>query len=160
MTKGRWLMIERRAVRTGVRYEVRLRGPDGKERSGSFRTRKEAERHERSERPAVDRGTWVDPRAAGTSFAEYADRWMGQRTLRPRTVELRTVELRTVELYDGLLATHILQTFGTLPLGRITPAAVRTWHADLAARHPTTAAKAYRLLSAILKTAVADEHLG
>jgi hypothetical protein len=155
MTKGRWSMIERRAVRTGVRYQVRLRAPNGKERSGSFRTRTEAERHERSERPAVDRGTWVDPRAAGTSFAEYADRWMGQRTLRPRTVELRTVEL-----YDGLLATHILQTFGTLPLGRITPAAVRTWHADLAARHPTTAAKAYRLLSAILKTAVADEHLG
>jgi len=142
-------MIERRVTRSGARYEVRLRGPDGKERSKTFRTRKEAERYERAERSAQDRGLWVDPRAAGVSLAAYAVVWMAQRTLRPRTVEL----------YEGLLTRHILPTFGSLALGRITPASVRAWHADLAARHPTTAAKAYRLLSAILKTAVADEHL-
>jgi len=148
-TKGHEAVIERRVTRSGARYEVRLRGPDGKERSKTFRTRKEAERYERAERSAQDRGLWVDPRAAGVSLSAYAAVWMAQRTLRPRTVEL----------YKGLLTRHILPTFGSLALGRITPASVRAWHADLAARHPTTAAKAYRLLSAILKTAVADEHL-
>jgi len=34
---------------------------------------------------------------------------------------------------------------------------VRAWHAALAVDHPTTAAKAYRLLSSILRTALTDE---
>jgi len=32
-------MIEKRTTRSGPRYEVRLRGPDGKERSRTFRPR-------------------------------------------------------------------------------------------------------------------------
>jgi integrase len=34
---------------------------------------------------------------------------------------------------------------------------VRDWHAAIAADHPTTAAKSYRLLSSIMRTAVADD---
>jgi hypothetical protein len=38
-------MIAKKQTRSGEsRYEVRLRGLDGKERSRTFRTRKEAER--------------------------------------------------------------------------------------------------------------------
>lgn len=38
----------------------------------------------------------------------------------------------------------------------LTPSKVRGWYAALAQAHPTTAAKAYRLLATILRTAVTD----
>lgn len=141
-------MIERRQSRTGIRYEVRLRGPDGRERSRTFRTRKEAEHYERDQRVALDKGNWIDPRLATLTFRSYAERWMAERhDLRPRTVEL----------YRSLLRVHILPAFGALAIGKLAPTGVRSWNADLAQRHPVTAAKAYRLMREILSTAVADE---
>jgi Phage integrase, N-terminal SAM-like domain/Phage integrase family len=113
---------KRQTEKSGVRYDVRLRGPDGRERFKMFRTRKDAERYEREQRRAMDRGEWIDPRHATLTFEEYAGRWVKERpNLRPRTIEL----------YESLLRCHILPEFGTLPLGRITPAAVRSWHAGL-----------------------------
>ena len=147
-TEGNEDMIERRTTRNGLRYEVRLRGPDGKERSRSFRTRRDAERYEREQRAAFDRGNWIDPRGASQPFEQYALRWLSQRTeLRPRTVEL----------YRSLLGRHLFPEFGELQLGKITPSAVRSWNAALIQRYPVTAAKAYRLLRGILGTAMADE---
>jgi hypothetical protein len=61
-------VIERRKTRSGPRYEVRLRAPDGKERSQSFRTFKDAERYQREQRAMFDRGNWIDPRRASLSF--------------------------------------------------------------------------------------------
>ena len=66
-------MITKKSTRSGeARYEVRLRGPDGKERSRTFRTKKEAERHERNHHAAVDAGTWIDPRAGRTTLEAWA----------------------------------------------------------------------------------------
>lgn len=141
-------MIERRQSKSGIRYEVRLRAPDGNERSRTFRLRKDAERYEREHRAALDKGSWIDPRHATRTVWDYANRWMDERhDLRPRTVEL----------YRSLLRVHILPTFGSLSIGKVAPPAVRAWNAELAHRHPVTAAKAYRLLREILATAVADE---
>ena len=141
-------MIERRTSQRGPRYEVRLRCPDGSERSRTFRTLRDAQRYEREQRAAFDRGNWIDPRSATLTFEKFARRWLSERPdLRPRTVEL----------YESLLRCHILPEFGEIPLRKITPSTVRSWNADLARRHPVTAAKAYRLLSGILTTAVADE---
>ena len=53
---------------------------------------------------------------------------------------------RTVELYRWLLDRHIEPTFGSYSLEDIAPSDVRVWHANSARKHPTTAAKAYRLL--------------
>jgi hypothetical protein len=69
----------------------------------------------------------------------------------------RDLRPRTRELYGHLLARRIAPTFGAEPINRITTEAVRSWHAtatsDISALQ---AAKAYRLLRAILNTAVAD----
>ena len=91
-----------------------------------------------------------DADSAMTPFGDYADAWLEMR------VDLAE---RTVELYRWLLRRHIRPTFGATPLGSISPPAVRVWHSDIARKHPATAAKAYRLLSSILRTAVADEIL-
>ncbi len=123
-------------------------GSRWRERSSSFRTLRDAERYEREQRRALDRGDWIDPRHATVTFEVYSKRWLRQRTdLRPRTLEL----------YESLLRRHLLPTFGALPVGKITPGAVRSWHSSLAGRYRVTAAKAYRLLRVILGTAVADE---
>jgi integrase len=44
-----------------------------------------------------------------------------------------------------------------MELSEVTPTAVRSWNSGQAKKHPTTAAKAYRLFSSIMRTAVDDE---
>lgn len=52
---------------------------------------------------------------------------------------------------------NIAPAFATTPLTRITPEAVRLWHSELTSRAGALqAAKGYRLLRAVLNTAVAD----
>jgi integrase len=82
------------------------------------------------------------------TFAQYAEEWLEGRP---------DLAVRTVELYRWLLRRHIEPTFGEVPLDGLTPAAVRLWHASIAREHPTTAAKSYRLVSSIMRTALTDE---
>jgi integrase len=66
---------------------------------------------------------------------------------------------RSRELYEGELRIHILPTLGDLELRQLTTGLVRTWHAELLRgprARPSTAAKCYRLLRAILSTALED----
>jgi hypothetical protein len=92
--------------------------------------------------------TTVPSEAQMVTFGEYAEEWLQGRA---------ELAVRTVELYQWLLCRHVTPTFGDIPLDGITPAAVRLWHAGIAREHPTTAAKAYRLVSSILRTALVDE---
>ncbi|MEV4559957.1 tyrosine-type recombinase/integrase [Kitasatospora sp. NPDC049285] len=84
----------------------------------------------------------------GVLFKDYAKDWMDNRPLMPTTRGL----------YQRLLKAHILPAFGTTPVTRITFAKVRDWNTEQrGTRGPTVAAKAYRLLKAIMATAVDDE---
>jgi integrase len=64
----------------------------------------------------------------------------------------------TVELYRWLLSKHISPYLGQLQVGKITPDVVREWRAALLADgvSVSAAAKAYRLLRAVLMTAADD----
>ncbi len=146
------MSIHPRRLRSGrSSYDVVLRSPDGRRYKRTFRTRKEAEAYLVRERAALLQGTWLDPDAGTVTFGTYATQWLTLRTgLRPRTVEL----------YEYLLRLHLLPEFGSSSLKAITPARVRAWYAERVALpnvSVTTAAKAYRLLSTIMKTAVEDE---
>jgi len=75
----------------------------------------------------------------------------------------------TDELYRYLLDKYILgpqfceasgKRLGEIPLSRLTPSIVAAWRAELAVEHKSTAAKAYRLLSQIMRAAVADKKVG
>jgi hypothetical protein len=99
-------MIERRTTRSGPRFEVRLQGPDGREWSRSFHSRRDAERYERDQRAAFDRGNWIDPRRSSVTFAEFAQQWLGGRP---------ELQPRTVELYGSLLRRHLLPDFRQIP---------------------------------------------
>jgi len=95
----------------------------------------------------IGRGGWVDPQAGKVKLARYADEWLNRRP---------ELSPRTVELYRYLLDHHILPALGAYALGSLSASAIRGWNAALAEDHPVTAAKCYRLLATIAKTAVAD----
>jgi integrase len=143
--------VERRRTANGqVRWDVRYRAPDAKERSRTFRTRKEAERFEASVRVTLDDSTWIDPRAGKLKLRTYAGEWLATRpALKPRTRQTYTDQLRI----------HVYPTLGDKELKQVTPQDVRLWHAGLSAAglSANTAAKCYRLLRTIMSTAVSDE---
>jgi integrase len=139
--------ITRRTTDTGEsRYDVRLRLPD-RVLTKTFRRRSDAERWARRQDYRKDLGDLVDPQVGAQPLAAYAAIWLKGRDLAPRTREL----------YQHLYKKWIAPEFGTTALNRIVTDAVRRWHADITSEvSPIQAAKAYRLLRAILNTAVAD----
>ncbi len=137
------------------RYQVRYLGPDGRRRTASdtFATKGEATRWLARTETDIDRGQWLDPAAASITLRTYAEGWLLQ-----RTVKGRPLAPRTVQTYRHSLDAHVLLVLGHYKLAGITPALVRTWHAETLARTgPTAARQAYATLRAILNTAVADD---
>ncbi len=134
------------------RYQARARAADGLLQPApvTFETKAEADRWLASVVTDKAQGRWVDPRAGKVSLADFAAEWMrGKAALAPKTHEL----------YDYLLGRLILPALGDVVLADLTPARVRAWRASLlrAGRPgPSTVAKAYRLLSAMMTTAVVD----
>jgi integrase len=134
------------------RYQARFRGADGSLRAApiTFATKGEADLWLSTVAVDMSRGEWVDPNAGTVQLAAYVNEWMeGKPSLAPKTVDL----------YEYLLDRLILPGLGGMPLNAITPMVVRQWRAKLlkAGRQgESTIAKAYRLLSNILRTAVID----
>lgn len=134
------------------RYDVRLRRPDGTVYNKTFRTRRDAESYQRSERSARDQGRWIDPRTGTVTFSDYATAWVKDRTVRGRPIAPRTAET-----YRYLLRRFLLPTFGEIGVAKITAQSVRTWYGTITRDGPSSVgAKSYRLLHAILASA-ADE---
>lgn len=142
-------------VRSG-RYRVRVTDEATGERVslGTFPTKADAEQALAGAIADQARGRWVRPDAGGVVLEEYARQWVASRLGRNG----EPLRPRVRQLYEGLLRLHIAPTLGQVPLGKLRPATVRTWHAGLIRSGPgaSTTAKAYRLLHAILNTAVED----
>lgn len=114
---------------------------------GSHSTKADAFAHLAATEVDLRRGAWIDPRAGKMTLRAYAEEWLDQRN---------DLAFRTNELYSYLLERHILPSLGNATLIGLAPSKIRGWHSALSRCHPSTGAKAYRLLSAILKTAVTD----
>ncbi|MFF7735519.1 tyrosine-type recombinase/integrase [Streptomyces sp. NPDC007984] len=135
-----------------ARWQARYIGPDGQRYTApeTFETRSDAQDWLNLVRADIERDVWRDPNAGAVNFEKYALRWVEERGLAPTTLDR----------YDGLLHLHILPAFGGKNLDEITSPSVRTWRAErLKATGATTVAKSYRLLKAILQTAVDDDLL-
>lgn len=130
------------------RWRARFTSPEGRRLTETFATKADADRWLSAQVTDVGRGAWVDPRAGAVTLSVYTKQWL---TRRP------DLQPRTRELYAYLLDHYIEPALGETDLNRLGPSQVRAWHADLASRYPSTAAKAYRLLATICRTAVADE---
>jgi integrase len=140
-----------RSARTGrekTSWQARYTAPDGRERTKRFERKVDAENWIRTNEGDVVRGAWVDPKAGTMSLRSYANHWLELRyDLRPTTRSK----------YRRLLDVQILPALGDVQMNRISPARVRSWHAELLRLHRATAAGAYRLLATMFNTAIEDE---
>jgi len=116
--------------------------------SGTFAVKADAFAYLSTIEADLRRGAWIDPRAGKITVRMYAEEWLERRP---------DLAVRTRELYQYLLSNHIFPVLGQVTLAGLAPSKIRGWHAELAMRHASTASKAYRLLSTIMRTAVADD---
>ena len=99
------------------------------------------------------RGLLLDPRGGRVPFREYTEAWIANR-VKPNGERLAET---TTQFYGDILGAHLAQ-FHSTPIAKISTSAVRAWYAKVAKeRSPIQAAKAYRLLRAVLATAETDE---
>ncbi|GAB3912881.1 tyrosine recombinase XerC [Kibdelosporangium lantanae] len=136
------------------RYQASYLGPDSQRRNApeTFETKTAADQYLVKVESAMMAGEWTDPTRAKVKLGDYAERWIKERPgLRPRTVEL----------YRWLLAKHIVPHLGGLELGKLTTAVVRQWRTGLLDQGISTSitAKSYRLLRAVMNTAVEEDRI-
>ncbi len=113
----------------------------------TFATRTDADKYLARVETEIFDGRWIDPAGPRTLLADYARAWLDAKAdLRPKPRET----------YQTLLNKYILPELGAKSFNRLTPQVVREWHQALRAKSPHQAAKAYRLLAAIMHTAVTD----
>jgi integrase len=132
-------------------WRAAYRTPEGRERTRTFRTKREARAFLAQVEGDKTRGLYVDPAGAQLRFRELADRWWAA----------REVELTTAAANRSRLDKHVLPMWGEWPIGRIEHLDVQAWVTRLSRRlAPETVASCHGLLSAILATAVRSRKLG
>ena len=110
--------------RRGDSWRARYYGPDGRQRSKSFRRKSDAERWLTQQRSLLAQGDWTGPARGRITFGEYA----------PARLEGRTdLKPKTRHQYYSLLSLHILPTWRTVPLGKVTFDGLSQWVTGLSA---------------------------
>ena len=108
--------------RRGSSWRARYYGPDGRQRSKSFQRKSDAERWLSQQRSFIAQGDWTDPARGRITFGEYTLAWLDARTdLKPKTRHQ----------YNSLLTLHILPTWRTVPLAKVTFEDLTQWVARL-----------------------------
>jgi len=147
------------------RYRAQYTGPDGNRHSGpmTFRTKGDADAWLATQQAAIVKGEWGPAQITAkhekqakqaVRFGDYAREWISTR------VSSKGQPLRptTVANYENMLRGPLAE-FDRIPISQITPDKVRRWNSRLVATGKKSfAAYAYRLLRAVLNTAV-DEKL-
>lgn len=134
--------------RSNGKWRARYRDSRNKEYSRHFDRKIDAQRWLDSVITAKHTGTYVNPDLGKVTIQEWSVKWIqGQQHLKPSTLDR----------YAGIVRTHILPQWGHVPLSNIVHSDVQTWVSGLSVRHSaSTARKAHRVLSLMLKWAVAD----
>lgn len=146
------MSIHERSTKRGPRFDVRLRGPDGREVKKTFKKRTEAKRYERQQLTERDRGAWVDPKRGVIPFSDVAAAWLDSNPGKRPGVRGRDA---------GILKVHVLPTIGNRHIGSITPAEIQklinTWLAKKLS--PGTVHRHYAIVRAIFTWAVEADYI-
>jgi hypothetical protein len=110
--------------RTVREWRAAYRTPAGKERTKTFKTKREARAFLAQVEGDKTRGVYVDPAGAQLRFRELADRWWAA----------REVELTTAAANRSRLDNHVLPMWGEWPIGRIEYLDVQAWVTGLSRR--------------------------
>lgn len=145
-------MIKARKTKSGMRYDVRIRRPDGTVYNKTFKSKREADRWERSELSSRDRGTWIDPASASRNFGDVATEWLESNPGKRASAFARD---------EVALRLHIMPVMGGWPIGSITPGDVQKlvnkWSTTMA---PRSTRRTYDVLRAIFTMATMHDIIG
>jgi integrase len=142
-------MIRRRDTERGVRWDVIWREADRKQRSKTFRTKRDAQTFENELLRSKQLGAFSRDEPSRVSLSEYIDSWFAGHgpTWSPTTIVQRR----------SACTAWIVPMIGSVPLAELGPAKVRAWRADLAGRTtPGNANAVVAVLSAAMGAAVTD----
>lgn len=149
------------------RYQVRYTGSDGLQHTAprTYATKADANAYLATVQSDLVRETWKAPVHARITLGEFGRTWIDQ----------RPIKASTRERYRSAWNLHIDPRIGSLMIGDVSPAVVREWYAELG-QHlreslaergrragtidqagSATRAHAYRLLKAVMNTALEDE---
>ena len=132
------------------RHQASYLGPDGSRINGpeTYERKGDAEQWLSTVESDMLRGEWTDPRLGRVVFVDYGERWISEHRL----------SARTREEYASIWRHHVVPFLGHVQLGDISTSTIRSWRATLLAdgRSEDRTAKAYRLVRAILNTALDD----
>lgn len=132
------------------RYQASYLTPDGQRRTApeTFERKGDAGHWLTAVEGDMLRGEWIDPSLGAVQFGQYGAQW----------IEEHRIGARTREEYRSLWRHHIEPFLGPIELAELTTGVIRTWRHNLlgAGRSEDRTAKAYRLVRAILNTAVDD----
>lgn len=112
-----------------------------------FVSKSDAQRWLSNIETAIHKGEWIDPGGGRVTLSSWADEWLTSRT------DLRPV---TRAKYRYMLDRHVLPVLGGYELAKLRPSVVRAWYMDMKGKYKTTADDSYRMLRAVLMTAVSD----
>jgi integrase len=141
----------RDSKKDGPRYDVRF-VVNGKDCTKTFRVFEDAKNYKKRIEGEEQAGLVIDPKGGERLFGPYADAWLDH-----RLVKGKPLTPTTRQGYKALMRRHITPAFDATKLRQITPERVRKWHTEVTAKSQDQGAKSYRLLRAILTTAVSDE---
>jgi hypothetical protein len=127
------------------RYRAYFRDPSGKQRSKTFRIKKDATAFLAEMQTTKTRGAYVSPHAGRTLFGDHAEKWMAA----------WNTEITTAARDLSIMRTHVLPQWGRVPLGKIDDLGLQAWVTELGKRRSrATVAEALRLTSGVLRSAV------
>ncbi|PKB29689.1 tyrosine-type recombinase/integrase [Pseudonocardia alni] len=127
------------------RYRAYFRDPSGKQRSKTFRLKKDATTFLAEIETSKTRGAYVSPHAGRMAFGAHAAEWMAT----------WNVEITTAARDRSIMQTHVLPRWGDVPLSKIDHLSLQAWATDLGTRRSrATVVEALRLASAVLRSAV------
>jgi integrase len=136
------------------RFQASYLGPDGQRRNApqTYERKSDADKALSIIEGQIAKGEWTDPDRGKIKLADYAATWIDERPgLRPRSADQ----------YRWLLRKHIAPQLGGVALAKLSTAMIRQWRATLLRNgvSVSVAAKAYRLLRAVLMTAADEDHI-
>lgn len=133
------------------RHRACWRDPAGRQKSKTFRTKKEASAFLAEVESALNRGMYVAPDAGRLRFGDYATRWLAG----------RNDERATAARDASIMRNHVLPRWGAVPLAKIEHSAVQAWVTELGDRlSPASVRECYRLASGVMRSAVRDRLIG
>ncbi len=143
------MSVTPRNTKRGKVYEVRLRSPEGREVSRTFRTKREAQEFQAAQTTAGARGAWVDPCGGTVTVRKVAEQWLDCNPAKRASTRARD---------ESALRTHVLPVIGDRKIASLAPPDIRrlvsAWNDGLA---PRSVSRVYGTLRAVLNFAVECE---